>query len=486
MTGNILWLSLIVSAVFLCHGMPNQPSYRAHWETKASEEVKGAVNEWFGAGNVEYLQPEQVHLSYWGNPQEMWVTWVTLSNCTRDKLPVQSFVEYGTNGFSQRQEGNFTHFIDQGSEKRWIFVHRAKMTNLVPDKRYMYHVGGPRTGWSDLLSFRALKDGNQWSPRLAVYGDLGNELGFSIPPLQTEAALGHFDAVLHVGDMAYDMAQDNARFGDAFMRQMQPVAGLLPYMTCPGNHENHYNFLNYKSRFTMPGNGLDDEPNMFYSVDIGPAHIVAATTEFFYYTSYGWRQIADQYKWLVNDLEEATKEENLRKHPWIIFMGHRPPYCSVNDDPEMCVYSNLVRTGLPGIDAYGFENVLYKYGVDLAFWAHEHAYERLYPVYNHTVMNGTDADAYHNPGAPIHIVNGAAGNREKNDGFLKEPSPWSAMRNSEFGYGRMIVFNATHLYYEQVSAEKGAVIDRVMITKDLHGPEAYKKWQADRKSRERA
>ena len=102
----------------------------------------------------------------------------------------------------------------------------------------MYHVGGPRTGWSDLLSFRALKDGNQWSPRFAVYGDLGekgthvrksmcdcyvfcchvsfffplgNELGFSIPPLQTEAALGHFDAVLHVGDMAYDMAQDNAR-----------------------------------------------------------------------------------------------------------------------------------------------------------------------------------------------------------------------------------------------------------------------------------
>ena len=31
-------------------------------------------------------------------------------------------------------------------------------------------------------------------------------------------------------------------------------------------------------------------------------------------------------------------------------------------------------------------------------------------------MNGTDSDAYHNPGAPVHIVNGAAGNREKNDG----------------------------------------------------------------------
>ena len=43
---------------------------------------------------------------------------------------------------------------------------------------------------------------------------------------------------------------------------------------------------------------------------------------------------------------------------------------------------------------------------------------RLYPVYNHTVMNGTNADAYHNPGATVHIVGGAAGNREMNDGKL--------------------------------------------------------------------
>ena len=39
----------------------------------------------------------------------------------------------------------------------------------------------------------------------------GVELGCSIPPLQTEAALGHFDAVLHIGDIAYDMSYDNAR-----------------------------------------------------------------------------------------------------------------------------------------------------------------------------------------------------------------------------------------------------------------------------------
>lgn len=449
-----------------------------------SPELRAKANklgDWFGSGHVQYLQPEQVHLSYWGNPKEMWVTWVTQGNATEDNIPVQSFVEYGTNGFVQKQEGTFTHFVDQGTEKRWIFVHRVKMTDLIPNTRYMYHVGGHRTGWSDPLFFRSLPTGSSWSPRFAVYGDLGNEYGYSIGPLQSEAAMGHFDAILHVGDLAYDMAQDNARFGDEFMRQMQPVAGLVPYMTCPGNHENHYNFLNYKSRFTMPGNGRNDEPNMFYSVNIGPAHIVAVTTEFFYFTNYGWKQIADQYAWLEKDLAEAARPENLAKQPWIILMGHRPPYCNVNDDPEMCVQANMVRVGLPGIEAYGFEPLLYKYGVDLAFWAHEHAYERTYPVYDNIVMNGTNTDAYENPGATVHIINGAAGNREKNDGFKTDLPAYSAFRNSDFGYGRMIIFNETHLYFEQVSAEKGVVIDRMMIKKTLHGPKAFQQWREKNK-----
>ena len=40
-------------------------------------------------------------------------------------------------------------------------------------------------------------------------------------------------------------------------------------------------------------------------------------------------------------------------------------------------------------------------------------------------------------------------NREKNDAFYK-PMDFSAFRNSDYGYGRMTVFNATHLYFEQV------------------------------------
>lgn len=30
----------------------------------------------------------------------------------------------------------------------------------------------------------------------------------------------------------------NGRIGDEFMRQIQPIAAYVPYMTSPGNHED--------------------------------------------------------------------------------------------------------------------------------------------------------------------------------------------------------------------------------------------------------
>ena len=58
---------------------------------------------------------------------------------------------------------------------------------------------------------------------------------------------------------------------------------------------------------------------------------------------------------------------------------------------------------------YSMEDLFYKHGVDLQFYAHEHSYERLWPVYRWKVCNGTDdKQPYHNPRAPVHIVTGSA------------------------------------------------------------------------------
>lgn len=94
--------------------------------------------------------------------------------------------------------------------------------------------------------------------------------------------------------------------GDAFMNQIQPIAGYLPYMTCVGNHEQAYNFSNYVNRFSMPrldSDSVGGDNNHFYSINIGPVHLIGFSTEFYYFFQYGLTQVQNQYNWLENDLK---------------------------------------------------------------------------------------------------------------------------------------------------------------------------------------
>uniref|UniRef100_A0A914C750 Iron/zinc purple acid phosphatase-like C-terminal domain-containing protein n=2 Tax=Acrobeloides nanus TaxID=290746 RepID=A0A914C750_9BILA len=150
-------------------------------------------------------------------------------------------------------------------------------------------------------------------------------------------------------------------------------------------------------------------------------------------------------------------------------MGHRPMYCSDFDGDDCTKYEDIVRVGLPIIHAYGLEKVFWKYGVDLEIWAHEHTFERMFPLYNRTVYNGTESP-YVDPPAPVHVVTGSAGCQENTDTFIEHPPPWSAFRSSNYGFSRMQIFNATHLYFEQTSAAKNLTEDSFWLIKNKHKP----------------
>lgn len=62
----------------------------------------------------------------------------------------------------------------------------------------VYHCGSDE-GWSDVFMFTALNDSSVFSPRFALYGDLGNENPQSLARLQKETQLGMYDVVLHIG-----------------------------------------------------------------------------------------------------------------------------------------------------------------------------------------------------------------------------------------------------------------------------------------------
>lgn len=112
--------------------------------------------------------------------------------------------------------------------------------------------------------------------------------------------------------------------------------------------------------------------------------------------------------------QEATKPENRQQRPWIIIMGHRPMYCSNSDHDDCtwgfprvwhcilnfailfhglhfvdanngCKLCPQTRIGIPFLHWFGMEKLLFEYGVDVAIWAHEHSYERLWPIYNKNV-----------------------------------------------------------------------------------------------------
>ena len=116
--------------------------------------------------------------------------------------------------------------------------------------------------------------------------------------------------------------------------------------------------------------------------------------------------LVEQYEWLIQDLAKANENRDIR--PWIVVYGHRPMYCSnVDDIPDCSTDAEVLRRGLGG-SRYSMEDLLMKFSVDLYFTAHEHSYERTFPVYKGQIDRQSN-HSYVNPKYPVHIVTGAGG-----------------------------------------------------------------------------
>ena len=97
--------------------------------------------------------------------------------------------------------------------------------------------------------------------------------------------------------------------------------------------------------------------------------------------------------------------------------------------------------------------------------------QRNYPVYDMKWNSSrTGPEAYVNPQAPVHILTGAAGCPENQDGWKNAGNAWSALRINDYGYGRLQALNHTHLVWNYVDNVKGAVLDTMTLVKTQDGP----------------
>lgn len=423
---------------------------------------------------------EQVHLSLGTDVTEMVVTWTIPKKDVKDK----GYVHYGTESskFDHKVNAEVQHFSDS---KAHYSTFRALLTGLQPGHVYYYKIelGDSQ---SAVLKFRNLKQGADWLPRLAIYGDLGYKNEQSLPYLSKDV-LEHdmFDAIFHIGDFAYDLHDKSGETGNKFMRSIEPVASRVPYMACPGNHERHGNFSHYDSRFSMIGDRHNPQKshalskrlnNHFHSMKVGPASIIMFSTEYYYYTEYGWDQIVRQYHWLEQELKRANAERE--KYPWIIVMGHRPLYCLKLGDSS-CNHETLeresIRQGIKmhgeGQRKYGLEELFFKYGVDIQFYGHEHFYARLLPIHQYQIKSGHhSSNPYDHADGPIHITTGSAGNKELHPKF-NHLQNWVANHFYDYGYTRMMFQDKYKIKFQQVSDDKhGEVLDEFVVEKSSDYP----------------
>jgi hypothetical protein len=125
--------------------------------------------------------------------------------------------------------------------------------------------------------------------------------------------------------------------------------------------------------------------------------------------------------------------------------------------------------------------ILAAYGVDLYVAGHWHYYESLWPAVNgSTTCLGCAqpvATSFDNPRGTVHITTGNAGPPSK-DSFVEDcGDPEDCRRiaatrkqTTEYGYGRLVAHNATHIEFTQLMNADQSVFDHFWIVQESHGP----------------
>jgi acid phosphatase type 7 len=421
---------------------------------------------------------------------------------------------------------------DQPSVYQSPIIHHTLVDQLTPGKKYYYRVGNFVNGWSTVMEFQMPR--NEYPITLGVWADTGFSQNTTY--LLDDMLRRQFDVVLGCGDYPYadNFLGNGTRktkdyfssanyftsyqpIWDSYGRFLQPLASKVPFLMVSGNHEfeslvsrGNLSHLGFNKRYPMPqyrdrvNTAANDAQlywdqtllpgqtsfyspetsnmavtnNTYYSIDIGPVHIVGLNT----YVPYD--ESSDMYQWFVKDMESVIS----RKPQWIIVQFHSSVYGTYIDH-----YKEVAR-----FQSY-FEPLFLKYKVDFVLNGHMHGYDRSPPVYNYqpnscgpvyvTVGCGgirpdiefVDELRPDNPvpasyctnisdwvPAPYQPYYNATPYIDPNVPFCyKSQAPFSDFRVQGYGYGMLEIKNSTHAAWKlrRIGDDEGFFIDDVMLVK---------------------
>ncbi|ONK56204.1 uncharacterized protein A4U43_C10F5200 [Asparagus officinalis] len=439
---------------------------------------------------VNGFEPEQISVSLSATEDSVYISWITGEFQIGDDIEpldpetVASIVRYGRRRHSLNNEAAGHSLVYsqlypfEGLQNYTSgIIHHVRLTGLKPNTKHYYQCGDPSIpSMSKTHKFKTMPNPGptRYPKRIAVIGDLG--LTYNTTSTMDHLRRNKPDLIMLAGDVTYanmyltngtgsgcySCSFKNSPIHESYQprwdywgRYMEPVISETPTMIVEGNHElelqaENKSFVAYSSRFAFPSEESGSGSTFYYSFNAGGIHFVMLGA----YTSY--KKSGEQYKWLERDLANVDRSVT----PWLVAMWH-PPWYSTYKAHYREVECMRVE----------MEDLLYSYGVDIAFCGHVHAYERSNRVYNYTV----------DPCGPVHITIGDGGNIEKMAvdhadepancpnplktpdkimggycGFNFSSGPaagkfcwdqqpeYSAYRESSFGHGILEVKNETH------------------------------------------
>lgn len=254
------------------------------------------------------------------------------------------------------------------------------------------------------------------------------------------------DIVLGLGDFSYE--NDTAcwfKIMSPLLNKTRVVIGEHDYDT-----ENNSRLHDYVNRFNL------SDP--YYSFNYGNVHFLAMSSIIpFNNESLQYKLLRDetaQREFVSNDLFSASQNKSIN---WIIVYLYKPMYTS----PSQHGPQELLRDTYHPLFDY--------YGVDLVLQAHNHNYQRSYPLrFNHTnssspIIMDRNTSEYNDPKGTIFMVVGTGGAHQYD---LVAKSAYIVNQFQRFGFLNIdIINNGTKLVGTFFDSRDGHSRDQFTIFK---------------------
>jgi Calcineurin-like phosphoesterase/Purple acid Phosphatase, N-terminal domain len=389
------------------------------------------------------------------------VSWHTLQP-VRNPLVVVGTTDGGLERTVAARQVSYT----DAKSQHVVYAYHANVDGLKPRSEYLYcalHDGAEpqfgvfRTAPRGRAAFTFTSFGDQGTPTLGRKFVAPQGVTIPKPPPYVNDNLGSpaaGDTTLGVervkplfhlfnGDLCYaNLADDRIRTWWDFWENNTRSARNRPWMPSPGNHENEIT------------------KGLWYAFTAGAVRVVSIANDDVCYQDGGNSYVRGysngaQEAWLENEL--ATSRAN-RSIDWIVVCMHQVAISSV--DHFNGADLGIREAWLPIFD---------KYEVDLVVCGHEHHYERSHPIRGREtnatqtpIPAATATDLIDTAKGTVHMVIGGGGTSLPSNQlffdppacrvitavadtdpatgkrapiYVKEPAPWSAVRNAAHSYG---------------------------------------------------